>query len=81
MKKVFLVPDTISIESLKSLEGANGTRVGIIEDADGNHVISTEIATNDEFREVRNMISLTGHEFKIIDYKPKTDYPKAPEEL
>lgn len=80
MTKVFLVPKTISIEALKSLEGADGTRVSIIEDADGNHVISTEIATKDEFREVRNMMNVAGHQFKIIDYKPK-QYPKSPEEL
>lgn len=80
MTKVYLIPKTISLEAIRSLEASDGTRVSIIEDADGNNVISTEVATKEEFREVRNMMNIAGHKFELIDYKPKTDYPKTPEE-
>ncbi len=70
-KEVYKIPDTISLDIIKSLEGSNGTKVNVIEDANGNNVISCEIVNSDEFKEVKNMIELQGHIFTKIDYKPK----------
>lgn len=78
-KQVYKIPDTINLETLKALEGTDGTRVNIVVDADGNNVLSEEIVNSKEFKETKNAILLAGHLFTKIDYKPK-DYPIGPEE-
>lgn len=79
MIEVYKVPDTVNVEVLKSLEGSKGTRVNVLEDADGNDVILVSDANNPEFREIKNMLKLGMHDFQVIEYKPK-QHPKSPEE-
>lgn len=70
MQKVYLVPTDIDQSLYENLVGTEGTRINLVEDADGNHIVSLELGNSPEFAVIRAHFEQLGHLFTEIDYNP-----------
>lgn len=70
MQKVYLVPTAIDQSLYQNLVGTEGTRINLVEDADGNHIVSLELGDSPEFAVIRAHFEQLGHFFTKIDYNP-----------
>lgn len=80
MQKVYLVPTEIDQSLYENLVGTEGTRINLVEDIDGNHIVSLELGDSPEFAVIRAHFEELGHSFTKIDYKPidyRTEYEKT----